>query len=115
MTTNLQLALQITLVGMGLVFAAIILLWGLMALLVRLAPEQPRQELPEAEENHQADLELKRRAAAIAVAVALAQQNEIGELHEFPIPPTALVSAWQAVMRTSMLGKRGLTRRGYSR
>ena len=115
MTTNLQLAIQITLVGMGLVFAAILLLWGLMALLVRLAPGRPQQSMPELRDNRQADMERKRRAAAIAVAIALAQQGEASEPHEFPIPPTALVSAWQAVMRTSMLSKRGPTRRGYSR
>jgi Na+-transporting methylmalonyl-CoA/oxaloacetate decarboxylase gamma subunit len=112
MTTDLILALQITIIGMGLVFAAIVLLWGLMALLVRLAPEHRQQRLQDAQDNHQAELERKRRAAAIAVAITLAQQGEINELHEFPIPPTALVSAWQAVMRTSMLEKRGLTRRG---
>ena len=115
MTTDLQLAIQITLVGMGLVFAAILLLWGFMALLVRLAPERPQQSIPEPQDNRQANTERKHRAAAIAVAIALAQLEEVNEPHEFPIPPTALVSAWQAVMRTSMLSKRGPTRRGYSR
>jgi Na+-transporting methylmalonyl-CoA/oxaloacetate decarboxylase gamma subunit len=115
MSTELLLALQISVVGMGLVFGAIILLWGLMALLVRLAPERSKPATQEAQDSRLTELERKRRAAAIAVAVALAQQEEIGEPHEFPIPPTALVSAWQAVMRTSMLGKRGLTRRGYTR
>jgi len=58
--------------------------------------------------------ERKRRAAAIAVTVALAQQADITEPHEFPLPPTAIVSAWQAVMRTRMLNKRGPTRRGHT-
>lgn len=112
MTSNLIVALQITLIGMGLVFAAILLLWGLMALLVRLAPERAPETAPDAEQARQAETARKRRAAASAVAIALAQQAQRGEPHEFPIPPTALVSAWQAVMRTSMLSKRGPTRRG---
>jgi len=115
MTANLILALQITLVGMGLVFIAILLLWGLMVLLVRLTPERPQLSLQEAQHSDEAEIKRKRRAAAIAVAVALAQQEEANEPHEFPIPPTALVSAWQAVMRTNVLEKRGPTRRGYSR
>lgn len=115
MTGNLMLALQITVVGMGLVFAAILLLWGLMALLVRLTLERPTTDEAAAQGTPQAEAERKRRAAAIAAAIALAQQAELHEPREFPIPPTALVSAWQAVMRTSMLSKRGPTRRGHSR
>lgn len=114
MSENLYLALQITLVGMGLVFAAILCLWGLMALLVRLAPERAA-EPPAAETAAQGEASRKRRAAVIAVAIALAQQADRSEPHEFPLPPTALVSAWQAVMRTRMLNKRGPTRRGLNR
>ena len=40
MLENLSLAAQITLVGMGLVFAAIVLLWVVMAALVHLAKGQ---------------------------------------------------------------------------
>ncbi|HRL14165.1 MAG TPA: OadG family protein, partial [Aggregatilineales bacterium] len=39
MGETLDYALQITAIGMTLVFSAIILLWGLIALIVRLAPE----------------------------------------------------------------------------
>jgi Na+-transporting methylmalonyl-CoA/oxaloacetate decarboxylase gamma subunit len=115
MTSDLIIALQITVVGMGLVFAAILLLWGLMALLVRLAPERGEEQAQDTPDDRQAEAERKRRAAAVAVAIALAQQAESREPHEFPLPPTALVSAWQAVLRTSMLNKRGPTRRGSSR
>ena len=118
MLVNLNLALQITLVGMGLVFAAIVLLWGLMALLVRLAPEHPEtKDEPGTDNDKDATLRpdqtrLRQRAAAIAVAIALAQQADTTKPHEFPLPPTAIVSAWQAVLRTRMLNKRGPTRRG---
>jgi Na+-transporting methylmalonyl-CoA/oxaloacetate decarboxylase gamma subunit len=109
MSENLIIALQITLVGMGLVFAAILLLWGIMALLVRLTARSVEAEA-EQERAALTELERKQRAAAAAVAVALAQVAEASEPHEFPLPPTALVSAWQAVMRTRILNKRGPTR-----
>lgn len=109
MSENLIIALQITLVGMGLVFAAILLLWGAMALLVRLTARSVEAEA-EQERAALTELERKQRAAAAAVAVALAQVAEASEPHEFPLPPTALVSAWQAVMRTRILNKRGPTR-----
>jgi len=110
MSTNIILALEITAIGMGLVFAAILLLWGVMAALVRLAVA-PAEEPEEAEAEPPAPaVDRKRMAAAIAVAYALAQQSNAKEPHEFPLPPTALVSAWQAVMRTRILNKRGSTR-----
>jgi len=113
------LALQITAIGMGLVFAAILLLWLMMALLVRVAGQDAPEEEPQEEAESvdaarfaQADTQAarKRLAAAAAVAVALARQCESSEPHEFPLPPTAIVSAWQAIMRTRMLSKRGPTR-----
>jgi Na+-transporting methylmalonyl-CoA/oxaloacetate decarboxylase gamma subunit len=100
-------ALLITVIGMGLVFSAILLLWGMMALLVRLAKDPIRQEAMPDEQTK--DLDLKRQAAAVAVAAALAQEASF-EPHEFPLPPTALVSAWQAVMRSKVLNKRGPVR-----
>jgi Na+-transporting methylmalonyl-CoA/oxaloacetate decarboxylase gamma subunit len=95
-------ALLITIIGMSLVFAMILLLWGLMAILVRLtAPSQGETKKEQARE-----MELMQLAAAAAVAAALANQP-IETPHEFPLPPTAVVSPWQAVMRTKMLNKRG--------
>ena len=48
-------------------------------------------------------------ATAIAVAVALVNSRQEKPLVR-PIPPNALVSAWQAVLRTTMLNKRGNVR-----
>jgi Na+-transporting methylmalonyl-CoA/oxaloacetate decarboxylase gamma subunit len=121
MSENLILALQLTLVGMGVVFAAIILLGAVMAILVRLAADKPEtaedlapaeliSAAQEAEALAQVELARRRRAAAAAVAVALAQQTDSTEPHEFPLPPAAIVTAWQAVMRTRILNKRGPTR-----
>jgi Na+-transporting methylmalonyl-CoA/oxaloacetate decarboxylase gamma subunit len=99
MSENINIALQITVVGMGLVFAAILILWGLMAILVRVAPERQTESGREETALAYDKAERKRRAAAIAVAAALAQQADITEPHEF-LYHHRIVSAWQAVMRT---------------
>ncbi len=103
---NLSLSLQITVIGMGLVFAAILLLWGMMAALVRLTPDRAEAGSEAEPEAPAAEQERKRRAAAAAVAVALAQADTTLP-HEFPEPPTAIVSAWQAVQRSRQLSQRG--------
>lgn len=103
-------ALLISFAGMGLVFAAIFLLWGVMALLVRVVKD-PSGDIRGTDETilpeEISEIERKRRAALVAVTTALARQSNTMEPHEFPLPPTALVSAWQAIMRTRMLNKRG--------
>ena len=109
MQSTLIVALLITLIGMGLVFAAILLLWGVMALLVKIAPGKGAFVLPKPREDIERQ-ERRRMAAAAAVAYALTHQSDSNQPHEFPEPPTALVSAWQAVMRTKMLTKRGHTK-----
>ncbi|MBE2196546.1 MAG: OadG family protein [Anaerolinea sp.] len=113
---TLTYAFQITLVGMGLVFAALILLWGLMALLVRIAPEGENSETaggskPDSTVDETTEYNLKRRAAAAAVAVALMQADAAEEEpHTFPLPATAIVSAWQAVTRANQLNQKGARR-----
>jgi Na+-transporting methylmalonyl-CoA/oxaloacetate decarboxylase gamma subunit len=102
MGENLVTALEITIVGMGLVFGAIILLWLVMIALVRLTAEQAEVEAQKTEE-----LELKRRAAIAAVAVALARVRNEDQPHPFPLPPTAIVTAWQAVQRGRLLSQKG--------
>ena len=109
MLADLIISLQITLVGMGLVFGAIVLLWGLIALLMRLTTDSKTHFplLEEVQTISYADIEeieQKRRAALAAVAVALAIDRQAP--HVFPIPQTALVSAWQAVMRASNIRNR---------
>lgn len=105
MENQLMISVLITLIGMGLVFAAILLLWAVMALLVRLTADDGGPQLA-VEAQQEAELALKQRAAVAAIAVALACEENCTP-HEFPLPPTALVSPWQAVMRTKMLNKRG--------
>lgn len=109
MAENLSNALLVTAIGMGLVFAAILLLWGVMDLLVRLTS---KNDLPAKNEEAEAEVEeeLRYQAAAVAVAMALAKNQEVSQVHEFPLPPTATVSPWQAVMRSRIMNKRGSTR-----
>jgi Na+-transporting methylmalonyl-CoA/oxaloacetate decarboxylase gamma subunit len=103
-------ALWITFVGMGLVFAVILLLWGLIILVVRLGARVSRRETATLD----AEMQNKLRAAAVAVAAALAiaaaEQLHGEEQHSFPLPPTAVVSPWQSVMRSKILNKRGPVR-----
>ena len=115
MNELLLLSLQITALGMGLVFAAIILLSLMMSLLTRLVVDKkPGSDSAEAGPvspiSLPADREHKIRAAAIAVALALAEQQVTQPMNE---PPTALVSAWQLGMRTRQLYQKGMSlRRG---
>lgn len=106
-------ALWITLIGMGLVFLAILLLWGLMALLVRLTAERPAPQIQAAEAplassagDEQAEAErlhaLRRKAAVAAVSAALAVQKKPAHHHQ----PSGGLSAWQAVHRASQLSQR---------
>ncbi|GAB4476103.1 MAG: hypothetical protein Kow00124_17840 [Anaerolineae bacterium] len=120
MSEDLITALQITLVGMLLVFGAIILVSLLMRLLVMAtggketpfaaaratsAPEAaPRSSAGSAGQD-----DPQRLAAAVAVALALAHENGL-EPHPFEPSPKAPISPWQAVMRGRQLKQRGRTR-----
>ena len=111
MTQNLATSLSITLVGMTLVFGVILLFWLFMVLLVRLpvSPQKAGGGEGSPGEREETDRDLRRLAVTVAVAVALA--NEAGDRPKpFPLPPTALVSTWQAVMRAGQFGQRGPVR-----
>ena len=105
MPNTLTLGLLITLIGMGIVFGTIVILWGLMAALTKvLADKYDASDSPtpaSAMEN-----EHKTQAAALAVAVALAEQ-EFSTARPLPTPQTALVSAWQLGMRTRQMYQKG--------
>ncbi len=110
MIENLVIALEITALGMGLVFAAIIVLWLMMWALTALplgdtsepaeaAPQEPSQVISSRDD-------LPAQAAALAVAIALAEQSQTNA-RPLPQPPTALVSAWQLGMRTRQMYEKG--------
>lgn len=112
--TPIGSSLWITLIGMGLVFIAIVLLWGLMEAVVRLTARIKDKAEAEEEESETAQPEpqlavepssdLKARAAAAAVAFALARKSKSSIQ---PAVSGASGSAWQAVMRSIQLNSRG--------
>ena len=106
---NLVLALEITALGMGLVFLAIVLLWLMMWALTAL-PFKETDETAEASKAAEAlpseDQDLMTQAAAVAVAIDLAEQSQ-SPARPLPEPPTALVSAWQLGMRTRQMYEKG--------
>jgi len=95
------IALQLAAAGIVLVFAAILLLWAGMALLARATAPRPKPTRID-------DLEEERRRIAVASAAVARLHSRAPR--EFPLPPTALVSAWQAVMRAGRLQQRGPAR-----
>lgn len=105
------LALQITILGMFLIFIAMVLLWTLLSLFVFvLAKAQEKAPQIEKDSDQVEEEELMRQhAVAIAVSTAIHQRILAGP-GRFPLPPTAIVSAWQAVLRSQFLSKRGATR-----
>lgn len=109
--SDLTLSLQITALGMGLVFGAILLLWLMMIVLTALTTEKesPVEESrasdsPEVVSPPQADSNLQ--VALLAVALALAEQ-ETTSARPLTEPPTAIVSAWQLGMRTRQMSEKG--------
>jgi len=110
---NMVLALEITALGMGLVFAAIIVLWGMMSLLTAITADKDISApytatvLVKAESLPVKTDDIKARVAAVAVAIALAEQ-QASHAHSFSEPPTAMVSAWQIGMRTRQMYQKGV-------
>jgi Na+-transporting methylmalonyl-CoA/oxaloacetate decarboxylase gamma subunit len=112
---DLILSLQITALGMGLVFGAILLLWLMMVILTALTADKKstEDEVPASASpaiDSVSETGYKLQAAAVAVAIALAEQ-ELSSARPLPEPPTALVSAWQLGMRTSQRSEKGNFRR----
>ena len=100
MSSDFVIGLQITLIGMGLVFGALVLLWAIMVILTRLFPPQG-PEAPAVAQLRLAepaagppasDTEL----AAIAVALALLKAEQDLELGlRWRLPP--VLTRWVAV------------------
>lgn len=99
------LALQITGVGMGLVFGAILVLWLTMILLAALTADK-ESAADSAEADPVPDDQTLARAAAVGVALAIAEQ-QLSSAHPLAHPPTALISAWQLGMRTRQMTQKG--------
>ncbi len=111
MLESLITALEITALGMGLVFAAILLLWGMMWGLTAIPMKQDAAEKTDSPEPAPVEADgLKAQAAAVAVAIALAEQS-LSSAHPLPQPPTAIISAWQLGTRSRQLYEKGGQRR----
>jgi Na+-transporting methylmalonyl-CoA/oxaloacetate decarboxylase gamma subunit len=109
---NMLIALEITALGMGLVFGAIVLLWWMMNLLTWITAEKETTSSPSAGSPDVAEAvpmlenSLKAQAAAVAVTIALAEQK-LSTAHLLTEPPTTIVSAWQLGMRTRQMYQKG--------
>lgn len=102
--------LLIAAIGMGLVFLALIFLWGLITLIARLpisagkgkdddgpqpqAAPEPVEDKPAVEDNR----DLRARAAAAAVAVALLVRQSATRLA--PPPEDRTITPWQTARRS---------------
>ncbi len=113
MSSNLSQGLLIAAIGMGLVFLALILLWGLMALMasIRFKSDQKEQEAEpgagaaaevEPVEAGAAGDALRLRAAAAAVAAALTLRGRA--VRAVPPEPKAL-SPWQVARRSGQFSQ----------
>ena len=115
---DLSLALQITAIGMGLVFGAILILWLMMTLLTAITADKDSashkgtmSDSPEPvsltpSPSPAGRGETLAQAAAIGVAMAMVEQK-LSSAHPLPEPPTAIVSAWQLGMRTRQMSEKG--------
>ena len=58
---------------------------------------------------YRSDLQLREKIAIAAAGVAIKMENDMSS-KAFAPPPTAIVSAWQAVMRSDILKRHGRLR-----
>lgn len=108
-TELMSQGLMITAIGMGLVFAVIIFLWGVMALLMRLTSgrEKPAQEdtqgevpdLKSAPDDEQTGRQRRAAVAAVAVGLALASARKKTSGTRLDAQAGGL-SPWQAFHRS---------------
>jgi Na+-transporting methylmalonyl-CoA/oxaloacetate decarboxylase gamma subunit len=94
-------SIWITLLSMGLVFAALILLAGLMSAMTWIFRDRESASASPAVVSV-IESDDKARAAALAVAVALAEQSQSTARPLTPPKPT-IIGAWQLGMRTRQM------------
>lgn len=104
--------LLITAIGMGLVFLAIVLLWGFMNLLVNITADKKKEIKPvivqepsdvgDTSETGKADSNQLAKIAAVAVAIAMSSQKQSPVIRPQESTP---VSPWQSTRRTQVLSQ----------
>ena len=123
MNQTLINALWITLIGMGLVFISLLLLWGLMELMVRLTSKTEKEEPPpEISPGGQGAfyapcddltlLKMRAAAAAVAFAIASAARENGHRVVDHPVVErassshsNAVCGAWQSANRSSQINQ----------
>ncbi|ABU57065.1 OadG family transporter subunit [Roseiflexus castenholzii] len=113
MPDNLRIALSLLVIGMSITFGALLLLWGLMALLTALTSRSVGETPAAAEADERPSLPVqpdlskrRRRAAAAAVAIVLAREQAARSV----VATTSTVSPWQAAGRMARVGQEGRER-----
>ncbi len=126
--STVEQALIITVIGVSSIFVVLLVMWGLMAALVRFtAPRQAAAAVsatavsaaantsPMDGDSSEASIQQqarRRRAAVAAVAVALAVEAEQARSAPFLQPAQGAISPWQATLRGNALSRRaGVYRR----
>ncbi len=101
--SEIQTGLLITVIGMGLVFIMITVLWGLMALLVKVTSrkteietEQISNELLEAPTSVPSSIKMK--AAAVAISLAIASRKKITSTNT-----SSEINLWQGAARIKQI------------
>ncbi len=104
-----------TAIGMGLVFIAIIALWGLMDVMVKATNDRPKRvvaeqtEIMEVADHPENDMQMVmtpkdnlRKAAVAAVAIALHLRRRVENI---PVGNGDTLSSWQLTRRVSILNQ----------
>lgn len=104
--------LLITAIGMGLVFLAIVLLWGFMNFLVNITADKKKESKPvivqepsdvvDTSETGKTDSNQLAKIAAVAVAIAMSLQKQSPVIRPQESNP---VSPWQSTRRTQVLSQ----------
>jgi sodium pump decarboxylase gamma subunit len=109
MQSPLTISLIITVIGMGLVFVAILLLWGLMEGLVKITadktavvPDVQPSEVRSTQIPADVEQAYKAEAAAAAVAIALSLRQTASHQND----EGSSISPWQSVLRAGQLSQR---------
>lgn len=112
MSETLSQGLLIAAIGMGLVFFALILIWGLMALMAKIPDGKKAEKAPTEEavtetiaEAVVPGVDLRQKAAAVAVAIALGLRQSTITLT--PKTPHA-VSSWLVTRRSGQFNQNAL-------
>lgn len=102
MTDAFNQALQISVLGVGLVFLGILMLWGMMELAGRLtAPKKPKAPPGKPEKPSKDFVEARRKAVAAAVITAMALQNTAFAISSHR--KREAITPWQTAYRSHQL------------